>query len=112
MTRRYSESEVLLSAQRAFVGEISSEMRAISIHFSDDILIRVHHDGPWSSDSYEDFDASAVTCIVSDLPWSEEHGYPQVDLEFVRADSQSLLPMDGTYVFARKGTQWRQPNQP
>ena len=92
---------VLLSVQRALLGEITPGMRAISVRWNNQrICIRVYHDGPWATEDSEDFDAGAVTQVVADfLPPTD------IQYEFVRLDDDAPLPQDlhdqEAYVYAR-----------
>ena len=92
---------VLLSIQRALLGEITSEMRAIAADWSaEQIVIRVYTDGDTPNSIRDDFDSSVVTQVVADFP-HPERGDPMVSYEFVRHDSPAPLPQWGNLVFAR-----------
>ena len=103
-------SSVLLSVQRALLGEITPGMRAIAVDWdAERIRIRVFHDGPWEASIEEDFDGCAITQVIADFPWPER-GDPRVDHEFVRLDAPNPLPDlpdDGAYVYARNEDAWR-----
>jgi hypothetical protein len=92
---------VLLSLQRALLGEITPEMRAVAVQWSPDrIEIRIYTDGEASSETREDFDAAVVTQVVADFSFPER-GDPTVDFEFVRCDAPSRLPDWGHSVYHR-----------
>lgn len=95
---------VLLSVQRALVGEITPEMRAIEVELAPGrILIRVFTDGEPAETLQDDFDAGMVTQVVADFPYPE-NGDPEVALEFVRCDSPKPVLVRGLLVFALAGT--------
>jgi hypothetical protein len=97
-------TRVLLSVQRALLGEITPEMRAITVAWSPaEIRLRVFVDGPVSDAAMADFDASAVTQVVAEFSYPER-GNPRVEFEFVRIDPPAPVPAVGTFVFARAGT--------
>lgn len=101
---------VLLSLQRALVGEITPGMRAIGVNWNEArIDICVFHEGPWTPAVEEDFDAGAVTQVVADFAWPER-GDPEVRYEFVQVDRHGRLPglpEGGVYVYARNDDAWR-----
>lgn len=92
---------VLLSVQRALLGEITPPMRAIEVEWSRDrIMIRVFTEGEVDDAMREDFDAGVVTQVVSDFP-DPDRGDPQVAFEVVRCDAPTRIPVRGVLVFAR-----------
>jgi hypothetical protein len=96
-------TRVLLSVQRALLGEITPEMRAVEVEWSPErILLRVFTEGEASEEVREDFDASAVTQVVADFP-EPDRDDPRVEFEFVRCDSPARIPVRGTLVFSRAG---------
>ena len=96
-------ARVLLSVQRALLGEITPEMRAVEVEWSPErILLRVFTEGEASEQVREDFDAAVVTQVVADFP-EPDRGDPRVELEFVRCDAPDHVPVRGTLVFARAG---------
>lgn len=105
-------ARVLLSVQRALLGETAPGVRAIAVDWNENrIRIQVLHDGPWDAAVEEDFDAGAVTQVVADFPWPER-GDPQVDFEFARFDGSGPLPAlpgGAAYVYARNDAAWRDP---
>jgi hypothetical protein len=92
---------VLLSMQRALVGEVTPEMRAVAVQWSPErIAIRVYTHGEPPAAVREDFDASVVSQVVADFP-CPDGGDPAVEYEFVRCDAPTRLPDWGHLVFAR-----------
>lgn len=82
-----------LSVIRAMVGEITPEMRAITVELNaQHVTVRVYHDGLASDDLWDDFDA-AMTEVYADFPcgraccrytWLQAH-----PMRFARSDSCS-----------------------
>jgi hypothetical protein len=94
-------ARILLSLQRALLGEVTSNMRAISVEWSTDrIKIWVYYDGPVDEDIVDDFDASAVTQVVADFPYPDK-GDPKIDFEFLRCDIPQKIGNRGEFVFYR-----------
>jgi hypothetical protein len=97
--------KVLLSLQRALLGEITPEMRAVAVQWSPArVTIRVYTDGEAPAEIREGFDASVVTQVVADFPYPER-GDPTVAVEFLRCDAPSRLPDWGHLVYARASRQ-------
>jgi hypothetical protein len=106
-----SRTEVLLSVQRALLGEITPGMRAVRVEWNERLIcIRIFHDGPWAQEIEEDFDAGAVTQVVADFPCTEK-GDPAVEFQFVRLDAGMPLPqgLTGALVYARNEEKWHRP---
>ena len=98
---------VLLSVQRALVGEITPEMRAVSVEWSPkEVLLRVFVDGLVADQIRDDFDASVVTQIMADFIHSERCE-PPIEFEFIRVDDPVPIPNVGTFVFGRAGTSFQ-----
>jgi hypothetical protein len=96
-------STVLLSLQRALIGEITPQMRAIEVEWSPrTIILRVFVDGDASAELQEAFDAAVGTQIVADFP-APNQGDPTFTIEFRRVDHPTPVPTRGTLVFARSG---------
>ena len=96
---------VLLSVQRALVGEIIPEMRAVDVESSQArIVIRVFTEGDASESVREDFDAGMVTQVVADFPYPGQED-PTVAFEFVRCDSPNRVPVRGI-CFAQAGVRF------
>jgi hypothetical protein len=98
---------VLLSVQRALVGEITQEMRFIAVEFSPErIHVTVWHDGK-IDDSISavggEFDACAISQIVADF-LSPERDIPEVSFEFTRCDFPLRPDFRGTLVYGRSET--------
>jgi len=95
-------TSVLFSVQRAISGEITPEMRCISVEIStQEINIFVFVDGKIDEVKKDDFDAVAVTQVVADFPYPDR-GEPIVCFEFIRSDSPKMVEAKGTLVYARK----------
>ena len=103
MNKGSLRSSVLLSVQRALVGEIDPYMRAVSVEWDESrIRIHVYYDGLVTDEALGDFDAGAVTQVVADFPYPERED-PSVEFDMLRCDSPSPVPARGVLVFARKG---------
>ena len=92
---------MLLSIQRALLGEIVPEMRAISADVGSEVVrLTVFVDGAISDALVEDFDA-AVTQVVADFPYPDD-GDPRIEFDVVRVDAPARIESRGTWVFFRK----------
>ena len=97
-------TSVLLSVQRALIGEITPEMRFIAVEFSQSLIyITVYVDGFINEQRRNDFDASAVTQVVADFCWPER-GDPSTQFSFVRCDYPQKPTFRGTLVYGRAET--------
>jgi hypothetical protein len=95
-------SIVLLSVQRALLGEITPNMRAISVEWSEKkIHICVYVDGEIDEKARSEFDAGVVSEVIADFPYADVDE-PVVDFEFIRRDAPSKLHCRGATVYARK----------
>ena len=94
-------SRVLISVQRALLGEIVDCMRAFAVNWSPEhVEIRVYTNGETSEDVKDDFDAAVVTQVVADI-LQPEGSEPAISYSFERCDPPAPLPEWGRYVFAR-----------
>jgi hypothetical protein len=99
-------ARALLSVQRALIGEVTPEMRAIEVVVtSGRVLLRVFTDGEAPARVRDDFDAGAATQIVADFPYPED-GDPEVAVEFVRCDFPEPIPVEGVLVHAFSGVRF------
>lgn len=82
------QTDFALSAQRALLGQISSEIRAVTGSFEHDhVVLRFIFDGPIDPDT-EDRLKVVGTEVLADFPWGYEITQ---DDEFVRVDSPASL---------------------
>ena len=96
-----------LSAMRAMLGEITPEMRAITVEVNmRQITVRVYHDGVASDELWDDFDA-AMACVQADFPGEGPEAISLVQI-LHRYDSPAPIPAIGFPIFARKGTRFRE----
>ncbi len=91
-------SRLLLSAQRALLGEVFPALRAVTIRWSKDaIALRAYVDGELLDD-----DAESLSCIATELTadlWQEM----RVDYEAIRCDwPQRIDDDDGVFIYARR----------
>lgn len=92
----------LVSAQRALLGAISCNMRAISLELLEQtIVLTVYHDGTMEEDEIEDFDADVVTSVVADFPGFDASD-PEIKYRFIRLDAPAKIEYKGQLVFQRK----------
>jgi hypothetical protein len=95
-------SRALLSVQRALLGEVTPEMRAISLELSQKVLrVTVFIDGLVDEDLVDDFDSAVITQIIADFP-EPDRDDPAVEFEFIRADVPAPLEPRGRWVYFRK----------
>lgn len=74
---------VRLSLQRALLGEVTPNLRAVCVEVRPaEIHAWVHHDGPLSEQEEEGFDGSVLTQLVADFP-CPERGDPAVYGHFI-----------------------------
>jgi hypothetical protein len=96
---------VLLSVQRALLGEITPNMRAISVSWSPrEILIRVYIDGPIPRGLQDDFEAGMAAQVVADFVYPDQGDPAVLPCEFIRVDAPQRVPhRDGeVFVFKRR----------
>ena len=94
-------TRVLLSLQRALLGEVTPEVRAVAVAWSAErITIRVYTCGEAPAVLRDEFDASVVTQVVADFSHPEGGG-PEVAVQFERCDPPAPLPDGGQLVYAR-----------
>lgn len=93
---------VLLSVQRALLGEVTAKMRSIEVILATDTLhLRVWHEGAATKEEKDDFDAIVVTGIAADL-WTGIEPPRDPTFEFVRCDPPAKPKTEGVLVFARQ----------
>ena len=91
---------------RAMLGEITPEMRAVTVEINArHLTVRVYHNGLASDKLWDDFDA-AMTEVYADFP-AEGPDAVSVDYKLIRCDAPQLVPALGQPIFVRKGTQFR-----
>lgn len=96
-----TRQQILLSVQRALVGEVWPSIRAISVDISTTrVSIYAYWDGPIDADQLEEFDGGAITQVVADFPYPE-HGDPSIRLRPMRCDAPQPIPVRGQLVYAR-----------
>jgi hypothetical protein len=90
-------SDVLLSIQRALLGEVSPRLRAVTVTFDEkSVAARAYFDGELDDEDRESM-SSVETQLLADFP--EEHS---VTVECHRLDAPAPIADDGTWVFARR----------
>jgi hypothetical protein len=94
---------IFFSIQRALIGEITTEIRAISVEYSPEVVrIWVYVDGEISTELRDDFDSSVMGEILSDFPYPEKDD-PSFELHLTRCDLPKQLSAKGKLIFGRKG---------
>lgn len=102
-------ARVLLSVQRALIGEVRPEMRYIEVILAQGMVrILVWHEGPSDPGARDDFDASVITQVVADFPDSGA-GDPEIDFEFHRCDGPAKPLVTGVLVYGRHEPSHLQP---
>ena len=85
----------MFSVQRALVGEVTRDIRAIDVVIAARrVSLRVSTEGEPSAKSREDLDAGAVTQVVADFPCPDGRD-PEIAYEFVRCDFPERCPSKG-----------------
>jgi hypothetical protein len=89
-------TRILLSVQRALLGEVSANLRAVTAHDDELVLVVFYFDGPISE---EDAETVSVihTEIIADF-------FPEVEVEVkcVRLDAPTRIEDDGLRIYRRK----------
>jgi hypothetical protein len=99
--------EAKLSLQRALVGEITGEMRAVAVEVnSRQIVVRVYHDVAASDELWDDLEASMAE-VYADFPGDGPDAV-EISLKLLRCDKPSPIPMLGFPIFAHKDTPFRE----
>jgi hypothetical protein len=95
-------AEAQLSVVRALLGEITPEIRVVTVQtHMRAITVRVYAHGEVSDELLDDLDA-AMTQVYADFP-GEGPEAVRVDLELDRADEPDPVPAYGWPIFVRKG---------
>jgi hypothetical protein len=93
---------VLLSIQRALLGAITPNMRAITTEYSEkQVHIKVYIDGQIENDEENEFDEDVITQIIADFP-NFDKSDPFITSEFIRADCPEKISYNGVVVYLRK----------
>jgi len=92
-----SIASIMLFAQRALLGEISSDLRAVLVNRNKDgsIKIAFYHDGPMTWEKQNEY-----SCIASEL--AADFINAEIVEEFISLKYPEPLPQDGHYVYLRK----------
>lgn len=93
---------VLLTLQTALVGEVTPEMRFISVEWSPtEIHIWVYVDGSIDEAVTEEFDAMVITEMVATFAYPDQ-GDPVVRYDMIRCDYPERPNIGGRLVYGRK----------
>jgi hypothetical protein len=94
---KYSRADILLSLQRALLGEVSSYLRQVTVDWdNEEIIIRCYFNGPISDIDRESMECVHTSVIADFFP---EHS---VDLEIIRKDAPAPIGTRGAVVYARR----------
>jgi hypothetical protein len=89
--------QVLLSLQRALLGEVTPNLRAVLVRYDDSTVHFVAiFDGPISEDDREGI-SSVETEVMADFPSSH-----RITHEVVRMDAPAQIPKDCAWAYLRK----------
>jgi hypothetical protein len=89
--------EVLLSLQRALLGEVAPNLRAVTVTYTGNAIhFDAFFDGP-IGDAEREAMSLVETEVLADFP--PEH---RVTHQVIRLDAQALVPKDRTWVYHRK----------
>ena len=93
---------VLLSVQRALLGEITPRMRRIEVILQKKTFhLKIWHEGAVTKKEKDDFDAIVISDVAADF-WIDEKPPEVPTFEFVRCDPPEKPKTEGIIVFARK----------
>jgi hypothetical protein len=97
MNTQESIIKARLSIQRALLGEVFPDLRAVVFSMSDLTLdIRFYSDGPISPD-----DEESVSCVESEILADYEEEYT-ITARCIRLDSPSPINDGGVWVYKRR----------
>jgi len=97
-----SRDRLRLALQKALVGQVTPEMRLVSIEPSDALVrVVVYYDRSLPDDDRAEF-ADEVASVVG-LDLGDPPAGPEVACHFLRCDDPQRVPVRGEIVFARKG---------
>lgn len=89
--------EVLLSLQRALLGEVSPNLRAVTVSYTDSsVQFEAYFDGEISDEDREAM-SMVETEVMADFPSSHV-----ITHEVKRLDAPALIPKDRTWAYYRK----------
>jgi hypothetical protein len=97
LDERQLRAQVLLSVQRALLGEVSSALRGVTVGWQDQVIeLRAYFDGPISED-----DRESISCVGSEViadfpdPWT-------INEEAVRRDAPEPMECLETWAYRRR----------
>jgi hypothetical protein len=89
--------EVLLSLQRALLGEVTPRLRAVTVKYAESsVHFEAYFDGEVSDEDRESM-SLVETEVMADFP--SDH---LITHEVIRLDAPALIPKDRTWVYYRK----------
>lgn len=88
---------LLLSAQRALLGEVPPSLRGVSLHARDDALqVVFYFDGPVAAE-----DRESASCVASGMA-ADFPRLRAVDQRIERVDAPAPLPPDAVWAYRRR----------
>lgn len=89
--------EVLLSIQKALLGEIPPSLRAVTVSWNEtDLKFFCYFDGPISEEDKESM-SCVETELIADLPEDNNISY-----DVIRIDAPQRIEAEGVWVYARR----------
>jgi hypothetical protein len=99
---RAFHDRVRIALQKALVGQVTGEMRLVSVEAGRELVrVVVYFDRLLSEEDREEFAAEVAGCVGLEL--GDPPAGPVVECHFVRCDEPQRVPVRGEIVFARKG---------
>jgi hypothetical protein len=99
---RVFRDRVRLALQKALVGQVTPEMRLVSVESdSETVRVVVYFDRNLDEADREEFAAEVAACLGLDL--GDPPAGPVAQCHFVRCDEPQVVPVRGEIVFSRKG---------
>ncbi len=96
-----SRQSLLLSAQRALLGNVSSKLRAVSAYTqNDEIHVHFYYDGEISEEDKE-LAESAVDQIISDFHIDKKGNDMKFITPIIRLDYPEKINFEGEWVYYR-----------
>jgi hypothetical protein len=97
MTAGVTRLDVLFSVQRALLGEVRPNLRAVTANYDDcHVLVTLYFDGP-ISDGDRETTSEIETEVIAYFPSTIE-----VRANWIRADAPGRIDDAGLWIFARK----------
>ena len=97
--REVTRTLVLLSLQRALLGEVFASLRAVTVEWSDSMVkFWAYVDGPSTTE-----DEESLSCVSAEVAADFWPGV-LIDYEIIRCDAPQAIPDSRTRVYSRRET--------